>query len=216
RPLTSSSSSLPPSSSLSAHASYHVQSHPAPEPGYGAQPNGHDSAGHPAANYRPGGLNHHPQQSQQHGSDRPDYGPSDASSNCCRNRYPETASSHAHSNQGGSYASHSTSGPSALSYGGGDSGHRPSGAGGSWNYVSSGTTAGHSGPSHGVNSGHVGVSINTHGSYGESHSAPQGQYSGGGSSSSHEYGANRGSDHRRESDHRQQSHLRKLSSNILT
>ncbi|XP_050073109.1 filaggrin, partial [Anopheles maculipalpis] len=209
RPLTSSSSSLPPSSpssSLSAHASYHVQSHPAPEPSYGAaHSNGHEPSGHPAANYRPDGTHHYQQQPQQHGSDRPDYVPSDVAPNCCRNRYPETSSSHAHSNQGGSYPSHSTSGPSAFSYGGGDSAHRPSGAGGSWNYVSSGTTAGHSGPSHGANSGHVGVSINTHGSYGETHSAPQGQYTGGGSSSSHEYGANRGGDHRRESDHRQQS-----------
>uniref|UniRef100_A0A182WIZ9 Uncharacterized protein n=1 Tax=Anopheles minimus TaxID=112268 RepID=A0A182WIZ9_9DIPT len=208
RPLSSSSSSLSsPSSSLSAHASYHVQSHPAPEAGYGGHtPGGHDqhSSGHLSASYRPGA--NQPQQRPQHnGSDRPDYSPSDATSNCCRNRHPDTASN-AYPNQGGSYSAHNTGRPSALSYGGGDSAHRPSG---SWNYVNSGTTTGTGDSNYGTNTGHVGVSINTHGSYGEPHGGP-GQYPGGGgggsgSGNAHEYVANRGSDHRRESENRQQS-----------
>uniref|UniRef100_A0A182MF91 Uncharacterized protein n=1 Tax=Anopheles culicifacies TaxID=139723 RepID=A0A182MF91_9DIPT len=204
RPLSSSSSSQSsPSSSLSAHASYHVQSHPAPEAGYGGQPGGHDqhSSGHAsaAASYRPGQHHQSHQQPQHNGSDRPDYSPSDSSTSCCRNRYPDSAPN------AGSYSSHNTqhnSRPSALSYGGGESAHRPSG---SWNYVSSGTTTGTGDSNHGTNTGHVGVSINTHGSYGEPHVGP-GQYPGGGSGgNAHEYGANRGSDHRRESDNRQQS-----------
>ncbi|XP_052894666.1 filaggrin-2 [Anopheles moucheti] len=204
RPLTSSSSSplSSPSSSLSAHASYHVQSHPAPEPGYGGQTGGYDqhSSGHLSASYRPGAQQqYHQQQPQHHGSDRPDYEPSDSTSSCCKNRYPET-SSNGYSHQGGSFSAHNTGRPS---YGGGESAHRPSG---SWNYVNSGTTSGSSDSNHGVNTGHVGVSINTHGSYGEHHNGP-GQYPGGGtgSASAHEYGGNRGNDHRRESDSRQQS-----------
>nr|XP_040224784.2 hornerin isoform X2 [Anopheles coluzzii] len=196
-----------PSSPLSAHASHHAHSHQASESGYGDQHNGHDQrpADHAnSANYRPVAPAHH--QHQYTGSDRPDYEPSDYTQNCCKNRYPETVS-HGHTNQGSSYAGHNSPGPSAGSYGSGAGAQRPSNSAGSWHYASSGTTGSGSG-SHGVSSGHVGVNINTHGSYGEAHSAP-GQYSGGGggggSATAHEYGTNRGSDSRRETDHRQQS-----------
>uniref|UniRef100_A0A182NHB2 Uncharacterized protein n=1 Tax=Anopheles dirus TaxID=7168 RepID=A0A182NHB2_9DIPT len=208
RPSSSSSSSPPPSSppsTLSAHASYHVQSQPAPASGYGGQPDGnHEQPGRPGGgNYRPDQYPAHPHQQQQHnGPDRPDYSPPDQSSqNCCRNRYPEAG----HASQGGSYSAHSSSGPGAVSYGsGGGTGPRPSASGGAgWSYAGGSGSSSGAGPS----SGYIGVNVNTHGSYGEAHSGP-GQYPGGGSSgtAAHAYGDNRGSgDHRRETDHRQQS-----------
>ncbi|XP_053674183.1 DEAD-box ATP-dependent RNA helicase rde-12 [Anopheles nili] len=194
-PPSSSSSSSSPSSSLSAHASYHVQAHPVLTSGYNGQGSGHEhhqTGGSNAGGYRPEANHQH----HYNGQDRPDYEPSDSTQNCCRNRYPEYAS-HGH---GSSNSVHSYGGSSGGG-GGAENAPRPSAAPGSWNYISGGTQTGTGG------SGHAGVASSSYGSYGEPHSGP-GHYPGhknnGVTGYKHEDNKNR-DDHYRDSDHRQQS-----------